>query len=278
MSGITYANKTLTITYRNGLTTAIDLSAIITDTNLEELKNIAVSSVADGEVLTWNAASQKWINKAIDLASVLTSANAYTDEQIAKINKAGALAVDEKPIYDASGEKPKIVYIQDGESKETTNFNTWFYYTDSDTSKMMQTIWIEGVEFTLAVANEVDFSDFVQVINLVSTYSGTETDKTKIPTIAALDSLKAIIDNDLGTKVNTADVVDNLLSESTDMPLSANQGRILNNTKLANTTNASNAGKAVFADNDGNLVFQSVSDNLSYLNETEVRNIFRQGE
>ena len=35
----------------------------------------------------------------------------------------------------------------------------------------------------------------------------------------------------LGKKINTSDIVDNLLSESVDIPLSANQGRILNNNK-----------------------------------------------
>ena len=40
----------------------------------------------------------------------------------------------------------------------------------------------------------------------------------------------------LAKKVNTADIVDNLLSTATNLPLSANQGRVLNN-KLTNMAN-----------------------------------------
>ena len=52
-------------------------------------------------------------------------------------------------------------------------------------------------------------------------------DKSKIPDIAAIDVLYGLIADALALKVNTADVVDSLVSTSATEPLSANQGRVL---------------------------------------------------
>ena len=97
MSSITYADKKLTITYRNGGTVDIDMSAIITDTNIGELSNIDDTGVADKQVLSYNAATNKYIPTTIDTAGVLADAKKYTDDEIAKINNADAMAGDEKP-------------------------------------------------------------------------------------------------------------------------------------------------------------------------------------
>ena len=76
------------------------------------------------------------------------------------------------------------------------------------------TIWIEGHEFTDTVAS-VNFSDYVSKTNdVVSTYTGSEADKTKIPDLASMDALKAIVDTDLDEKVSIAQGI-------------ANEGKIL---------------------------------------------------
>ena len=61
----------------------------------------------------------------------------------------------------------------------------------------------------------IDFSDTVSKTNdLVSTYTGSEVDKTKVPTLASMDALKALVDTDVNGKVSTAQGV-------------ANEGKIL---------------------------------------------------
>jgi hypothetical protein len=61
----------------------------------------------------------------------------------------------------------------------------------------------------------IDFSDTVSKTNdLVSTYTGSEVDKTKVPTLASMDALKALVDTDINGKVSTAQGV-------------ANEGKIL---------------------------------------------------
>ncbi len=222
MSSITYANKKLTITYRNGGTVDIDMSAIITDTNIGELSNIDDTGVADKQVLSYNAATNKYIPATIDTAGVLADAKKYTDDEIAKINNADAMAVDEKPTYSDG----TITYKKGGVESTITDGDFWFFYTVDDMA--YQTIWIDGIEFTTSVDGSVDFKDFVSKTNdLVSTYTGEEADKTKVTTIASLDALYAIISTALGKKVNTTDIVDSLVSDATDKPLSAAQGKAL---------------------------------------------------
>ena len=61
----------------------------------------------------------------------------------------------------------------------------------------------------------IDFSDTVSKTNdLVSTYTGSEVDKTKVPNLGAMDALKTLVDTDLNGKVSTAQGV-------------ANEGKIL---------------------------------------------------
>ena len=228
MSSITYANKKLTITYRNGGTVDIDMSAIITDTNIGELSNIDDTGVADKQVLSYDTATNKYIPTTIDTAGVLADAKKYTDDEIAKINNADAISVDEKPTY-SNG---TITYKKDGVEKTITDGDFWFFYTVDNMA--YQTIWIDGVEFTTSVDGSVDFKDFVSKTNdLTSTYTGEETDKTKVTTIASLDALYAIISTALSKKVNTTDIVDNLSSDAIDKPLSAAQGKALD-TKISN--------------------------------------------
>lgn len=65
MASMAYASKKLTITYKNGSTYDIDLSSIITDTNIEELSNVVVSNIQNGDVLVYDAASNKFVNKQV---------------------------------------------------------------------------------------------------------------------------------------------------------------------------------------------------------------------
>lgn len=232
MSGISYADKKLTIAYRNGGKVEVDLSPIITDTEISELENVDDTGVVDKQVLAYDSTSSKYKPISIDLVSVLQDSKAYTDTQISKINSMDAYAVDEKPTY-SNG---TITYKKNGETLTTENSDIWFYYTVNDMN--YQTLFIDGVEFTISVDGDVDFKDFVSKSNdLTSTYTGEEADKTKVTTIGALDALYTIISTAIGKKVNTVDIVDNLESDSVDKPLSAHQGKVLDS-KISENANS----------------------------------------
>ena len=222
LTSVTYSRRKLTLTYTDGNAIDLDISSIITDTNIGDFSNVDDTGITDKQVLAYDTATNKYIPTTLDNSNVLSEAKQYTDEEILKINNAEAIAVDSKPTF-ADG---TITYTKNGVEKTTTNANTWFYYTVD--TKSYQTIWVDSTEFTVEINGTIDFVDYVnKTTDVVSTYTGEEVDKTKIPDLAAIDALYDLVKTALGNKVNTVDIVDDLISEATDKPLSANQGKVL---------------------------------------------------
>ena len=222
LTSVTYSGRKLTLTYTDGNAIDLDISSIITDTNIGDFSNVDDTGITDKQVLAYDIATNKYIPTTIDGSNVLSEAKQYTDEEILKINNAEAIAVDSKPTF-ADG---TITYTKNGAEETTTNANTWFYYTVD--TKSYQTIWVDSTEFTVEINGTIDFVDYVnKTTDVVSTYTGEEVDKTKIPDLAAIDALYDLVKTALRSKVNTVDIVDDLISEATDKPLSASQGKVL---------------------------------------------------
>ena len=191
-----------------------------------------------------------------------------------RAQKANAIACDEKPIYDVSTNT--VTYKQGGETKTEEDTKSWFYYKNAD-NLIIQTRWINGVEFTIDVSS-INLEDYVSFDDTTDAYTGEETeDKTKIAKISALDNLKAIIVTELAKKVNIEDIVDNLTSTDTDKPLSANQGKELKDLidgleedKLSIQQDEELKGKIPVVGQDGKLTFRegsSTAESVSYENE-----------
>ena len=134
----------------------------------------------------------------------LDDSKSYTDAQIELMNKSGAITCDEKPTY-ADG---TITYIKDGETKTTENLNSWFYYTEDE--QLKQTRWIandDGTvdEKTVVSAGGVNFGEYVsKLTDVVSTYSGAETDTSKIPDLASMQALDAKLQGNIDNKVDNS--------------------------------------------------------------------------
>ena len=220
--------KLLTITYKNGNTTDIDVTAIITSTNIGELANVDDTGITDKQILGYDSSIKKYIPITIDNSNVLQDAKDYTDKQINAINNAEGKVVDSKPTMVNSGDGTySITYIKDGTSTTTTDTNIWFFY-NTGTNTYAQTIFIDGIEVTLSMNGSIDLIDYVnKTTDLASGFTGSEIDKTKVTTIKELDDLLAIINTSLSKKVNTSDIIDDLAHEDTDKPLSAKQGKEL---------------------------------------------------
>ena len=206
--------------------------------------------------------------------AVLTSAKLYTDNELAKLNTTSAVVVDEKP--SVSGDT--VTYLKDSEVKTATSSesiaNAWFYYFVD--SQLMQTRFVfeeDGTtsELTIASSNQ-DFDDYVNKnYDILSiTYTPDVASTEKIVTVQSLHELNALIKTSLDEKVAIASVVNDLLSNSETAPLSANQGRVLNekiNTKLdktfAYTDDVSEvAHKNVMTNATGEVVLSSFDDTL----------------
>lgn len=96
------------------------------------------------------------------LRKAVQTANDYTDEQIEKISIAEVLSVAEKPLYNEDG---TITYIKDGVTQTLEKGYVWFYYYDAD-GVLLQTIWIDGTEYTLKAGN-VDLKEYLKKTSVV---------------------------------------------------------------------------------------------------------------
>ena len=195
----------------------------------------------------------------------MTDSKSYTDTSIQNAIKQTAIVCDSKPTLSGN----IITYYQGGVEKTITSDNkTKFYYTSG--GENYSTIWIEDTEFTDTVAS-VNFSDYVSKTNdVVSTYTSSDADKTKIPNIGAMDALKALVDTELDEKVNVSDV-ESSVSSSSDNPVKSSALYTEFAKKVDVEQGSSNEGKILQVNSSGNLGLvdpQSTIDLSDYVSKT----------
>lgn len=227
LTSIVYTEPNLIITYADDSTYTFNVrDAILRETQVGELANVSDALIANGNLLQYDSAisGYKPYDVVTTLATLLQDAKDYTDQEIASSITQDAISCDAKPQYDSVNDV--VIYFQDGQAHTTDQTDTRFYYLVNGDPYCSS--WIDGVEYTFSIA-DVDFDDLLsRTTDVVSTYTESMVDKTKIPDIASIDALLAIIKTDyLALKVNTSDIVDNLLSSDATKPLSANQGKAL---------------------------------------------------
>lgn len=227
LSTITYTEPNLILTYEDGNVITFNVrDSILDETQIGELANVTDTAIQDTNILQYDAAilGYKPYDIVLALTNLLTESKDYTDQEIASSLTASAFVCDAKPSYDAVNDV--VIYFQNGEAHTTDKTDSRFYYTNLDGSFCSS--WIQGIEFTFNVA-QVDYDEFVNKnTDVVSTYTEDMLDKSKIPDIAALDALLAIVKTALALKVNTSSIVDALTSQDATKVLSANQGYVIN--------------------------------------------------
>ena len=264
MDSISFSGKVLTLKYKNGATFNIDVSSIITDTSVGELKDVDLTGLADGKVLKYDLADGKFKPAEVSGADVLKDAKDYTDKAVANAEHMSKKLVDAKPTYNAG----TITYYVSGVEETTTDENTWFFYDVSGVT--FQTLFIGGVEKTIQ-SGSIDDSNFLQKTDVSSTYTGNEVDTSKIADLAALKALETILKSSINSQVAKTDIVDNLTSTDTDRPLSANQGKVLNE---AISDKANSTDVYTKTESDANFVSatqlkQHTDDTVAHLTQTE---------
>lgn len=238
-----------------------ELKTKVDDTTLSDRVSANENAI---DILNGDSSVSGSVKKSV--ATCLTDAKAYTDRQLEKMAENSAITCDEKPTYFAG----TITYIKDGETKTTNETSAWFYYTQDD--KLMQTIFIEDIdgevsEQTVVSAGGVNFEDYVsKTTDVVSTYSGDEADTTKIPDLGVIQALELKVQNEIDDRVKATDIYDGLDSTSTELPLSANQGKALKDaidTKLDKTfTGDDIANKHLATDSMGNVILGSYDETI----------------
>ena len=196
----------------------------------------------------------------------MADSKSYTDTSIQNAIKQTAIVCDAKPTI--SGDI--ITYQKDGNTYNIPSDNkTKFYYTTNGIN--YSTIWIDGTEFTDTL-DSVNFADYVSKTNdVVSSYTGEEADKTKIPDLAALDDLKDIVDDELAEKVNVDDI-ESVVSSSSDNPVASSTLYTEFAKKVDIQQGSANEGKVLKVNDEGNLVLADPSalgsdaSSISYTN------------
>ena len=131
------------------------------------------------------------------LNTLQTDCNEYTDRLVANLSRLELkIANDESEIS-----QPNIMYL----------------YKPSGSTSYEQYVVIEGVKILLGTC-DIDMGNY---------YTITQAD-AKFVLKTDFDSLKTEVER----KVNKTDIIDNLTSTDTNKPLSANQGKILDDKKL----------------------------------------------
>ena len=207
------------------------------------------------------------VNGSVDkkVATCLTDSKSYTDTSVQNAIRQTAIACDSKPTLNGT----TITYYQGGVEKTITSDNkTKFYYTSGGIN--YSTIFIENTEFTDTVAS-VNFSDYVSKTNdVVSTYTSSDADKTKIPNIGALDALKSLVDTELNEKVNVSDV-ESSISSSSNNPVKSSALYTEFAKKVDVEQGSVNEGKILQVNSSGNLGLvdpQSTIDLSDYVSKT----------
>ena len=236
LSTITYVDPNLYINYTDGTTFTFNVQAILNDTQIGELANVHDAAIQNTNTLAYNSAILGY--QPYDIVAALTatlqSAKDYTDQEIAGAVQDDAFICDAKPVctYDAGTQTYSVIYYQNSVAKTTSDTEARFYYKVNNDPYC--TSWfvtgnssVDPVEFTYLLSTP-DFDDYVNKnTDITSTYTTDMADKTKVPNVAALDALMVIVNTALGLKVNTSDIVDNLLSQDATKVLSANQGYVI---------------------------------------------------
>lgn len=203
------------------------------------------------EVLNGNSSVTGSVDSKV--AACLTDSKSYTDTSVQNAIRQTAIVCDAKPTISGN----IITYQKDGNTYNIASDNkTKFYYTTDGVN--YSTIWIDGTEFTDTLAS-VNFSDYVSKTNdVVSTYTGQEADKTKIPDLAALDDLKDIVDDSLDDKVNVSDI-ETTISSASDNPVASSALYTEFAKKVDIQQGTANEGKVLKVNDEGNLVLADPS-------------------
>lgn len=138
--------KKVVVTYKNNETKELNISDILDEVNIQELKNVDFTNAVNGDFLKYDNGVVK--TESINLNDVLTNSKSYTDSKISDVETSInelRMVVDEKPVLSADG--TSISYKQNGADLTTENFNTYFYYKVGNTWNKV--IFINGEEVNI---------------------------------------------------------------------------------------------------------------------------------
>ena len=227
---------------------AADLATVATTGSYNDLLN---KPVIDDELsnVSENGLQNKVITlKFSDVADDIDTVDAKVDTKVAQteydakiaeiehilevLGQSSAKVVDDEPTLNVDG---TVTYTKDGTSYTDTDDEIWYYYVDSTTGRLMQSIVISNNLLTIESAGGIDFDIYLnRNVDVVSAYVGDETGTAaaKVPNITALQSMETIIDGKLDLKVNTATYTQGQAEQDAAIALKADQATTYTKTQV----------------------------------------------
>ena len=242
--------KTEVDTLLNAKIDSADLATVATTGSYTDLINTPTIDNALDNV-SENAVQNKVVTlKFSDIADDITTVDTKVDTKVAQteydakiaeiehtldvLGQSTAKVVDDEPILNADG---TVTYAKDGTEYTDTDDEIWYYYVDSDTGRLMQSIVIANNLLTIESAGGIDFDVYLnRTTDVVSVYVGDETGNAaaKIPNITALQSMESIIDDKLDLKVNTTTYTQGQAEQDAAIALKADQSTTYTKTEVNN--------------------------------------------
>ena len=193
------------------------VSEAIDNTNLADDKvfsNLYTKKLIDKCLEDANTESQKLVGALTHLTCEETTVQPTLDNS----------SINVIYLYSATGNAPYQQYLKISDTK----------LIDLGTTSLSLSGYLTATEIARDYITKLDF-------DALKTEVKGKVDKTSI--LTTIDNLAtddqiysaSIVNSELDNKVNKADIIDNLTSTDTNKPLSANQGKILNDTKLNKT-------------------------------------------
>ena len=196
-----------------------------------------------------NAVQNKVVTlKFNDIADDITTVDEKVDTKVAQteydakiteientldlLGRSTARVVDEQPVLNEDG---TVTYQKDGTEHTDEDDEIWYYYVDSESGHLMQSIVIANTLLTIESAGGIDFDVYLnRNVDVAHTYVGDETGNAalKVADMQALKALETIIDDKLDDKVDTTTYTQGQAEQDTEIAKKANSTDVYTKTEV----------------------------------------------
>ena len=211
------------------------------------------SLINDGMISENRLWSAKKISE--ELAKCILESNAYTDGLLSNISSIELKYVTSLPVDNISSNTIYILKSSVETEPDTLNLYDGTQWTEIGKFEFDMSGYVTTDDMNTELAKKANDNEVVKVSNILTDTTGASNNNVL--------SASATV-TELDKKVNKTDIIDNLTSTDTDKPLSAKQGKALDDKKL----NKADADKIIIINAEGVNIKDFILENCTDENKT----------
>ena len=198
-----------------------------------------------------------WSAKKIseELAKCILESNAYTDGLLSNISSIELKYVTTLPIDNISSNTIYILKSSLETEPDTLNLYDGTQWTEIGKFEFDMSGYVTTDDMNTELGKKANDNEVVKVSNILTDTTGASNNNVLSASVTVTE---------LDKKVNKTDIVDNLTSTDTDKPLSAKQGKALDDKKL----NKADADKIIIINAEGVNIKDFILENCTDENKT----------